>query len=596
MRANHSALAIGLMATFGLALPQHASAASITWTGLNGFWENGANWSGASAPTAADQATTAAGVVISSEAVNSAQELFNNAKLNVAKNSLTIGGTIENNKNNSDASLMTSLGGTAQANRILNYGGVVVSDGLGSTLTSGAGGFFNYANGRVRASNSGVLNADSFDNFSLLDAITSGDVNLNTLFNRTGATAEAQGAGSTITVTGAVSNEVGAALVASVDGKLTAGGVGNAGQVLALSGGDIELNSLTNNTGGSTEAQGTGSSIAVLGAATNAAGATIAASEGASISAGSISNSGEVLALTGGGITTNSLANNAGARSEAQGSGSTITVNTSVTNAVGGTVASTASAKLTAGSIDNSGRVLALGGGDIQTNTLSNKVGAETQVDGIGSQIIVTGAATNSGLVAISNSGELAAESFAQDAGVTRLVNGTLTVTDVAQVNGGRLEGEGFVIGDTFVNEGAVIAPGLSNGDAGQLSIDGQFNLDGLALFEIGGLTNAFYDVIKISGLTTFGATSSLQVALFNAFAPSLGNKFDILVGGTFGGLFGSSALPGLGGGLSWQINYLADRVQLEVVAATTAVPLPASVWLMLSALMGVASMRRRRA
>jgi hypothetical protein len=136
MKATHSALAIGLMAAFGLTFPQHASAASITWTGLNGFWENGANWSGGIAPTAADQATTAAGVVISSEATNSAQELFNNANVNVAKDSLTVGGTIENNKNTTNASLMTSLGGTASANRILNYGGVVVSDGLGSTLTT----------------------------------------------------------------------------------------------------------------------------------------------------------------------------------------------------------------------------------------------------------------------------------------------------------------------------------------------------------------------------------------------------------------------------------------------------------------------------
>lgn len=151
------------------------------------------------------------------------------------------------------------------------------------------------------------------------------------------------------------------------------------------------------------------------------------------------------------------------------------------------------------------------------------------------------------------------------------------------------------VIGDTFITQNALIAPGLGFGDAGQINIAGTFNLDGTALYEIGGISSTAYDVINVTGNAVFGGTSKLQVSLFNSFAPSLHDKFDIvLFTAGLGGTFGNSVLPALNTGLSWQINYLADRVQLEVVA-TSAVPLPASLWLMVSALLGVVSVGRRR-
>jgi hypothetical protein len=504
-------------------------AASIDWISGSGFWENGTNWSSGIAPGPADFATTSAGVDISSEAANTALELFNHARLNVAADMLAVGGTIENNKNNTSASVMTSSGGDAIANRLLNFGGgVVVSDGAGSTLTVGNGGFFNYADGRVRASDAGIINADSFDNEGVLDAVTGGDVNLNAIFNRTGALAEAQGAGSTISVTGAVLNEVGAAFNATEGGALSADSLDNAGTTLALSGGTVGLNSLNNATGGLVEAQGAASTIAVAGA---------------------------------------------------------------VTNQVFGTVAASVGATLTAESIDNSGRLLAIGDGDIKSNSLANKVGAQTEVDGPGSTIIVAGTASNDALVQISNGGLLGSSDYVQDAGVTRLVNGTLSASNVG-FNAGRIEGNGTIIGDTIVNKDAIIAPGLGSDNAGQLNVDGEFNLDGIGQFEIGSLSD--FDVIKAGGNATLGATSLLQVSLFGGFAPILGNTFDIIIGSAIFGGFGSSLLPSLTAGLAWNINYLTNVVQLEVVTAP--VPLPPSIWMLVSALLGVTAIGRRRA
>ncbi|MFO1436431.1 MAG: hypothetical protein U1F34_08850 [Gammaproteobacteria bacterium] len=583
-----------LAIAIGLAFSGPTHAATVTWTAGNGFWENSANWD-VGVPTASDLAVTKAGVVISSEANNTAKELQNNAQLNVAKNTLSVGGTIVNNQSNTSASVMTSAGGNAIADRLLNYGGVVVSTDANSLLTVGAAGFFNYGAGRVRADHGGAIHADGFDNEGQLDAIFGGDVKLNSLVNRTGATTEAQNVGSAISISGLVTNQVFASFVASDNGQLSAGALDNAGRTLATTGGDINLNSLNNLAGGNTEAQGPGSSITVVGPATNAAGARVAASGNANVSAGSIDNSGEFLALTGGDINANSLANHAGGTTEAQGAGSTITVTGAATNDVGGTLASTVGANLTTSSISNSGRLLALVGGKIDTNSLNNTVGAETRIDGTGSQVTISGNAANKGLVEISNTGLLAAGSYSQDAGITRLVNGTLLGTSGAQFNGGSLEGEGNVIGDTFITQNALIAPGLGFGDAGQINIAGTFNLDGTALYEIGGISSTAYDVINVTGNAVFGGTSKLQVSLFNSFAPSLHDKFDIvLFTAGLGGTFGNSVLPALNTGLSWQINYLADRVQLEVVA-TSAVPLPASLWLMVSALLGVVSVGRRR-
>ena len=50
-------------------------------------------------------------------------------------------------------------------------------------------------------------------------------------------------------------------------------------------------------------------------------------------------------------------------------------------------------------------------------------------------------------------------------------------------------------------------------------------------------------------------------------FAPALGDTFDVLkAGGGITGTFSMLDLPVLGGGLGWQVNYLTNFVQLEVI------------------------------
>ena len=108
--------------------------------------------------------------------------------------------------------------------------------------------------------------------------------------------------------------------------------------------------------------------------------------------------------------------------------------------------------------------------------------------------------------------------------------------------------------------------------------------------------------MLDISGAENLGGT--LDVDLFDLgngfFEPSLGDTFDILAAETLNGEFDLLIPSALGGGLGWQVDYLidfgggtTDFVQLSVVSA---VPIPASVWLFGSGLLGLAGMVRRKA
>lgn len=159
--------------------------------------------------------------------------------------------------------------------------------------------------------------------------------------------------------------------------------------------------------------------------------------------------------------------------------------------------------------------------------------------------------------------------SYIQTAGST-LNTGTLSQA-LVDLQGGSFAGGGSVTAASFSNAG-LVAPGLG---LGVLSLVGDYQQQaaGLLAIELGGLTQGSgYDLLTISGHASLNGT--LGVALTNGLAPALGAEFDIVhAAGGLSGSFATLALPTLGAGLAWQVDYTATDVWLRVAA----VPEPAS-------------------
>jgi len=155
------------------------------------------------------------------------------------------------------------------------------------------------------------------------------------------------------------------------------------------------------------------------------------------------------------------------------------------------------------------------------------------------------------------------------------------------------------VTGD-LVNEGGILSPDNS---PGTILITGNYTQSALGTLDIqlgGLLAGSEYDVLNINGTANLGGTLDvswydLGSGLFNA---SLGDSFDILTAYSLTGEFDNLTLAVLGNGLRWQLDYLFDEfgttgiVRLTIVSA---VPVPASVWLFGSGLIGLIGIAKRK-
>lgn len=182
---------------------------------------------------------------------------------------------------------------------------------------------------------------------------------------------------------------------------------------------------------------------------------------------------------------------------------------------------------------------------------------------------------------------------------------GTLTVGDAAYVNvgdkinvwgpgaieldGGRivtnsleldgaLTGNGSIAlaaGQAVVNRG-IVSPGLSTGfisitGAGSTGHDYQQEASGTLVIEIAGTSSGDYDQLNVA-VGEARLAGLLEVALPGLFSPSIGDSFEIIraAEGFAGTEFTSTLFPSLPGKL-WDIDYGADIVRLDVLAAFTA-------------------------
>lgn len=177
------------------------------------------------------------------------------------------------------------------------------------------------------------------------------------------------------------------------------------------------------------------------------------------------------------------------------------------------------------------------------------------------------------------------------NAGTLLANNGSGSATGSGAVSvqsGATLGGDGAISGSVFVNSGGFLAPGSSPGDLTVGSIT--FNAGSTFRVELGGLTpGTQHDVLNVTGAASLNGT--LDVSLFGAYVPNVGDTFTILTAGSRTGTFAALS----GNGIEYSISYGANSVVLTV----TAIPEPATlalVGLSVSAAAGGWWWRRQRA
>ncbi len=210
---------------------------------------------------------------------------------------------------------------------------------------------------------------------------------------------------------------------------------------------------------------------------------------------------------------------------------------------------------------------------------------------------------------------------------------GTLQSTNgMLLQQGNNLVGYGVVNGD-FINQGYVAETSApladqieftgtvsgAGGYEGNILFSGTFtpgNSPALVSFEniafvsgstltmeIGGLlAGSEYDVLEGIAGSTATLAGTLNVDLFDLgsglFSPSLGDSFDILTAETLVGEFDLLTLAVLGGGRTWQLDYLFDEIgttDIVRLSVVSSIPVPSAVWLFGSGLIGLAAVARRR-
>lgn len=264
----------------------------------------------------------------------------------------------------------------------------------------------------------------------------------------------------------------------------------------------------------------------------------------------------------------------------------------------------------------NSGEINLLGGEVEFTQDLTNVTGGVITGNGT---LIADSGLTNRGNIGLSGGATNVYGDVNNDAGGTIILSGSGAVTfyddlvhngtEIRVSSGSNAVFFGAVSGaGSYTGTGSLFFEGdLNPGNSpGLVSVEGDMTL-GLSshtIMEIAGLGRGTeYDAFDIGGDLWLGGALEVSLPALGTglFDPQLGDSFDLFAADTISGDFDLLMLAGLGGGLGWEVNVLADAiggitdvVSLSVVTST--VPIPPSVWLFGSGLLGLIGVARRRA
>jgi len=228
---------------------------------------------------------------------------------------------------------------------------------------------------------------------------------------------------------------------------------------------------------------------------------------------------------------------------------------------------------------------------DVDGNGFVNE--GTLQSTGTGGILIAGGDFENKGIVDVATGSQLTRTAdFLQTAGKTT-VNGTLDPTGTFLLQGGELGGNG-IIASNVLNTGGTVGAGNS---PGELTINGNYDQDVLAnmIVEIAGMANGEFDVLSVTGIASLDG--GLEVILLDNYIPQIDDEFDILLAGTLTGEFDlNQLLFPTQGGVSFDISYLIPEgiVRLTTIESS-AVPVPAALWLFASGLIGLVGVARRK-
>jgi hypothetical protein len=179
-------------------------------------------------------------------------------------------------------------------------------------------------------------------------------------------------------------------------------------------------------------------------------------------------------------------------------------------------------------------------------------------------------------------------------AGITEVLAGAVFAGNGTLV----VETSGSLFGDGTIGVDVMNSGGMSAGfSPGLLTIDANFaqTATGRLDAELAGtMAGVDYDQLFVSGLASLDGL--LAVSLVETYLPAAGNMFDLLLAETILGTFSNVMLPVLPASLAWDLRYVLDPSNTDVLRLSVrAVPLPPAVCLLGAALIILAGSRRRK-
>ena len=612
-------------------------APAFDWVGGSGAWEDGVNWAGGNPPIVADPVAIQLPVTVTSSGpLNEARDLVLDAALEVSAGVLDILGDIDS------SGAITVDGGELEANFLNNLGdGELVVTGSSSKLDI----VVEFTNEGVAAFSSGSLSTlADIDNKASMSATDAAVILSETMINDIGAEATFSGADTVLDVEDNITNAgqysilAGASVAASsfvnyagknvddaafaadslfvaalgtvdlsgsdtsyvIAGNITNQGrftatagataevvsIGNENVLEILDGAEVDVISILNDAGASISVRDTATRLTLSDNLQSAG--DVVVELGGTLETLSIGSSKTVTVKTGGSVVTESITNESDGTMSVDGATTSVAVANSFNNHGKFTASNTAD--VGAGSFSNTGMATVDTGAVLTTTTLVNAAGAEFDVTGPASAVMVDGIAENRGTMSIRDGATVAAGAYEQYEGTTTIDAATLGAAGSAnEIHGGTLTGIGSIGGALHILTGGTLDIGLAADTTAALDVAGNATFGGTWLVEIAGLAAADFDRVLAGGVVTAGGT--LEVSLLGGFSPVVGDVFDIALGTGAGGAFAATLFP-VFDGRTFETIVGADFIRLAVV---NAVPLPPAFALLIAAC-GYLGTRRRYA
>ncbi len=179
--------------------------------------------------------------------------------------------------------------------------------------------------------------------------------------------------------------------------------------------------------------------------------------------------------------------------------------------------------------------------------------------------------------------------------------SGTVNARNMVVYQGGLLNGNGGTINADVIVNGGTVSPGVS---PGSMTINGDLDfIDGWLKLEIGGPGAGQFDTLNILGDLIAPSGLNMEISFLDGFLPTDGQSFSLLtVLGNAPMLNDPSLLSisllGLGSGAQTSFDFANGRFNLLVGDAGNGgadVPIPGALPLLASALGGLALARRRK-